>query len=94
MLTVKKSSAENTRWMYAACSTMLIMHTTVNCQVPHVRLYCHLSIIWSVVYCSSVDLHCLGVEFGARMVTIDGKQIKLQIWDTVSVIISCRLYCN
>ena len=24
-----------------------------------------------------------GVEFGARMVTIDGKQIKLQIWDTV-----------
>ncbi|XP_006860147.1 PREDICTED: ras-related protein Rab-2A-like [Chrysochloris asiatica] len=23
-----------------------------------------------------------GVEFGARMVTIDGKQIKLQIWDT------------
>jgi len=26
----------------------------------------------------------IGVEFGARMVTIDGKQIKLQIWDTVS----------
>lgn len=26
----------------------------------------------------------LGVEFGARMITIDGKQIKLQIWDTVS----------
>ena len=25
-----------------------------------------------------------GVEFGARMVTIDGKQVKLQIWDTVS----------
>lgn len=25
----------------------------------------------------------LGVEFGARMITIDGKQIKLQIWDTV-----------
>lgn len=24
-----------------------------------------------------------GVEFGARMITIDGKQIKLQIWDTV-----------
>ena len=23
-----------------------------------------------------------GVEFGARMVNIDGKQIKLQIWDT------------
>ena len=24
----------------------------------------------------------IGVEFGARMVTIDGKHIKLQIWDT------------
>lgn len=30
---------------------------------------------------------CLGVEFGARMITIDGKQIKLQIWDTVSILI-------
>jgi len=27
----------------------------------------------------------IGVEFGARMVNIDGKQIKLQIWDTVSL---------
>lgn len=26
----------------------------------------------------------VGVEFGARMITIDGKQIKLQIWDTVT----------
>lgn len=26
----------------------------------------------------------IGVEFGARMISIDGKQIKLQIWDTVS----------
>lgn len=25
-----------------------------------------------------------GVEFGARMISIDGQQIKLQIWDTVS----------
>ena len=25
----------------------------------------------------------IGVEFGARMITIDQKQIKLQIWDTV-----------
>lgn len=25
----------------------------------------------------------IGVEFGARMVTIDGRPIKLQIWDTV-----------
>uniref|UniRef100_A0A8D2MCP8 RAB2A, member RAS onco family n=1 Tax=Zonotrichia albicollis TaxID=44394 RepID=A0A8D2MCP8_ZONAL len=27
----------------------------------------------------------IGVEFGARMITIDGKQIKLQIWDTGNV---------
>lgn len=26
----------------------------------------------------------IGVEFGARMVTIEGRPIKLQIWDTVS----------
>ena len=25
----------------------------------------------------------IGVEFGARLVSIDGQQIKLQIWDTV-----------
>lgn len=25
------------------------------------------------------------MEFGARMVTVDGKQIKLQVWDTVGV---------
>jgi GTPase SAR1 family protein len=27
----------------------------------------------------------IGVEFGARMITIDNRQIKLQIWDTVSL---------
>jgi len=27
----------------------------------------------------------IGVEFGARMITIDSKQIKLQIWDTVTI---------
>jgi Ras-related protein Rab-2A len=26
----------------------------------------------------------IGVEFGARLITIDHNQIKLQIWDTVS----------
>ena len=26
----------------------------------------------------------IGVEFGARMVNIDGRPVKLQIWDTVS----------
>lgn len=33
----------------------------------------------------------IGVEFGARMVTIDNKQIKLQIWDTVCRIPECLL---
>jgi len=35
-----------------------------------------------------------GVEFGARMINIEGKQIKLQIWDTVSkaVNLCCRHY--
>lgn len=27
----------------------------------------------------------IGVEFGARMINIDSKQIKLQIWDTVRI---------
>ena len=32
----------------------------------------------------------IGVEFGARMITIDGKQIKLQIWDTVRTLFKYR----
>jgi Ras family len=28
----------------------------------------------------------IGVEFGARMITIDGKQIKLQIWGESAVL--------
>ena len=31
----------------------------------------------------------IGVEFGARMVTIDNKHIKLQIWDTVRAPAPC-----
>ena len=34
----------------------------------------------------------VGVEFGARMINIDGKQIKLQIWDTVSWFIYLFIY--
>ena len=33
----------------------------------------------------------IGVEFGARMINIDGKQIKLQIWDTVRLSLSMNL---
>ena len=40
------------------------------------------------------SVFCSGVEFGARMITIDGKQIKLQIWDTVSVIDFKIYYLN
>ena len=32
----------------------------------------------------------IGVEFGARMINIDGKQIKLQIWDTVRCVLVAR----
>ena len=36
------------------------------------------------------DAHDLtiGVEFGARMIEMDGEQVKLEIWDTVSVLIT------
>ena len=34
-------------------------------------------------YIKRVFYSNLGVEFGARMITIEGKQMKLQIWDTV-----------
>ena len=39
-----------------------------------------------------LNIYCfvVGVEFGARMINIDGKQIKLQIWDTVS----CEWVCE
>ena len=33
----------------------------------------------------------IGVEFGARMINIEGKQIKLQIWDTVGALSSIML---
>lgn len=40
----------------------------------------------------------IGVEFGARMVNIGDKQIKLQVWDTVSFLLkpdlSDLLICN
>ena len=35
----------------------------------------------------------IGVEFGARMITIDSKPIKLQIWDTVRLPPPPRLRC-
>lgn len=35
----------------------------------------------------------IGVEFGARMINIGDKQVKLQIWDTVRII-SVSLSCH
>lgn len=32
----------------------------------------------------------IGVEFGARMITIDGKQIKLQIWGEFRLSVDVR----
>ena len=43
--------------------------------------FCHHGCSWESHSFSLFSL--IGVEFGARMVNIDGKQIKLQIWDTV-----------
>lgn len=34
----------------------------------------------------------IGVEFGARMITIDNKPIKLQIWDTVSLFLQIKAF--
>lgn len=34
----------------------------------------------------------IGVEFGARMITIDNKPIKLQIWDTVRTPVSFAFF--
>uniref|UniRef100_A0A8D2AYG7 Uncharacterized protein n=1 Tax=Sciurus vulgaris TaxID=55149 RepID=A0A8D2AYG7_SCIVU len=36
----------------------------------------------------------IGVEFGARMVNTDGKQIKLQIWDTAGQESFCSITCS
>ena len=36
----------------------------------------------------------IGVEFGARMINIEGKQIKLQIWDTVGALSRIMLLVN
>lgn len=36
----------------------------------------------------------IGVEFGARMVHIDGRPIKLQIWDTVLNLVCCFHFRN
>ena len=66
------------------------------CTVPNMRLihlHCHLSpfpgVGKSCLLLQFTDkrfqpVHDLtiGVEFGARMINIEGKQIKLQIWDT------------
>lgn len=48
------------------------------CKLPHFSLC-----LWLRVSNFNYFLFLPGVEFGARMITIDGKQIKLQIWDTV-----------
>merc|ERR1712062_451410 len=36
----------------------------------------------------------IGVEFGARMINIEGKQIKLQIWDTTTWLEDARQHSN
>ena len=49
---------------------------------PHPRPH-HVPRLLTSLSHDDLPLDSSGVEFGARMVTIDNKQIKLQIWDTV-----------
>ena len=46
---------------------------------------------WNLVQVHDLTI---GVEFGARMINIEGKQIKLQIWDTVSLRFDWTLLCS
>ncbi|KER24041.1 hypothetical protein T265_14505 [Opisthorchis viverrini] len=34
------------------------------------------------------SLHTIGVEFGTKVVQVDGKPVKLQIWDTAGIMLS------
>ncbi|GAA47712.1 Ras-related protein Rab-4B [Clonorchis sinensis] len=34
------------------------------------------------------SLHTIGVEFGTKVVQVDGKPVKLQIWDTAGIVLS------
>lgn len=65
------------------CLKPLSLTDTWKSHTPLVALMCVLCHVCdSSVVNPGVSLFA-GVEFGARMITIDGKQIKLQIWDTV-----------
>lgn len=74
------------------------MADVINClmQVMHFGPLCRLGVGKSCLLLQFTDkrfqpVHDLtiGVEFGARMITIDNKPIKLQIWDTVCFCFSC-----
>lgn len=50
------------------------------------RLVYGVSVCMFIVFSSSAvkkdSNHTIGVEFGSRIVTVGGKNVKLQIWDT------------
>ena len=80
---------------YYCCHAVMILQMITACIMKdlyylhvHVYMYMYTSTCIHVHYYVHeypLFLLCLlGVEFGARMINIDGKQIKLQIWDTVS----------
>ena len=69
--------------MYLSCTSLL----RYNCFFAAVGKSCLLLQFTDKRFQPVHDL-TIGVEFGARMVNIDGKQIKLQIWDTVSIVIA------
>ena len=35
--------------------------------------------------------HTIGVEFGTRVCEVDGKTVKLQIWDTAGQVLLCSI---
>ncbi|KAH9410513.1 Ras- protein Rab-2A [Tyrophagus putrescentiae] len=51
-------------------------------------------VVTVVVAAGAAGAVTTGVEFGARMITIDNKQIKLQIWDTAGQEVGVFLQFN
>ena len=43
------------------------------------------SVLYRIIATNQITSFVVGVEFGARLITIDQKQIKLQVWVTYSI---------
>ena len=75
---------------YYCCHAVMILQMITACIMKDLYyLHVHIHVHYYVHEYPLFLLCLLGVEFGARMINIDGKQIKLQIWDTVSYGCGC-----